>query len=146
MRLTNEQKTQKRLDSVLEINRECFPGVRASDEKMTHLFRTGDVFFDVYCNAILGFAVCEQLTFESPKLTILAVLPDYQRQGIGRKLLDEVIKHYDIQGCQSLELTVNAKNVRAIKIYEDAGFRHVTLLKRYFLKDGDGELMRREYE
>ena len=146
MRLTDEQKTEKRLAGVLEINRECFPSVRASDEKMTHLFRTGDVFLDVYCGAVLGFVVCERFVYEQPRLVIIAVLPDYQKQGIGKKLLDEVIEFYRIEGCQSLTLTVNSKNARAIKMYENAGFRHVSLLKEYFLQDGDGILMKRELE
>ena len=146
MRLTDEQKTKKRLACVLEINRECFPSVRASDEKMTHLFRTGDVFLDVYCCAILGFAVCERFVYEQPRLVIIAVLPDYQGQGIGKNLLDEVLEFYRIEGCQSLTLTVNSKNARAIKMYENAGFRHVSLLKEYFLQDGDGILMKRELE
>ena len=71
MRLTDEQKTEKRLACVLEINRECFPSVRASDEKMTHLFRTGDVFLDIYCNAVLGFVVCERFVYEQPRLVII---------------------------------------------------------------------------
>jgi ribosomal-protein-alanine N-acetyltransferase len=146
MRLTDEQKTEKRLACVLEINRECFPSVRASDEKMTHLFRTGDVFLDVYCNAVLGFVVCDRFVYARPRLVIIAVLPDYQKQGIGKKLLDEVIEFYRIEGRQSLTLTVNSKNARAIKMYENAGFRHVSLLKKYFLQDGDGILMKRELE
>ena len=146
MRLTDEQKTEKRLAGVLEINRECFPSVRASDEKMTHLFRTGEVFFDVYGNALLGFAVCKQFIYEQPRLVIIAVLPDYQGQGIGKKLLDEVLEFYRIEGCLSLTLTVNSKNSRAIRMYENAGFSHVSLLKKYFLQDGDGILMRRELE
>ena len=146
MRLTDEQKTEKRLACVLEINRLCFPSVRASDEKMTHLFRTGEVFLDGYCNAILGFAVCERFVYEQPRLVIIAVLPDYQGQGIGKNLLDEVLEFYRIEGCQSLTLTVNSKNARAIKMYENAGFRHVSLLKEYFLQDGDGILMKRELE
>ena len=146
MILTNEQKNENVLNRILEINRKCFPSVRASDEKMTPLFRTGEVFFYIHCNAILGFAVCEQFIYETPRLVIIAVLPNYQGQGIGKKLLDEVIEFYRIEGCQSLTLTVNSKNARAIKMYENAGFRHVTLLKKYFLQDGDGILMRRELE
>ena len=146
MRLTDEQKTEKRLNCVLEINRLCFPSVRASDEKMTRLFRTKEVFVDVYGNAILGFAVCEQFIYETPRIVIIAVLPNYQRLGIGKKLLDEVIEFYRVEGCQSLTLTVNSKNTRAIKMYENAGFRHVSLLKKYFLQDGDGILMKRELE
>ena len=146
MRLTSEQKTEKRLNRVLEINRLCFPSVRASDEKMTHLFNTGEVFFDVYRNAILGFAVCEQFTFETPRLVIIAVLLDYQGQGVGKKLLAEVIEHYKSAGCMSLELVVNTKNARAIRMYKAAGFMIDKTLKKYFLQDGDGYLMRREYE
>ena len=147
MRLTDEQKTQKRLSCVLEINRLCFPSVRASDEKMTHLFRTGDTFIiRTGLGDITGFAVCEQFIYEQPRLVIIAVLPDYQGQGIGKKLLDEVLEFYRIEGCLSLTLTVNSKNARAIKMYENAGFRHVSLLKKYFLQDGDGILMKRELE
>ena len=74
------------------------------------------------------------------------MLPDYQGQGIGKNLLDEVLEFYRVEGCQSLTLTVNSKNARAIKMYENAGFRHVSLLKEYFLQDGDGILMKRELE
>jgi [ribosomal protein S18]-alanine N-acetyltransferase len=144
MRLTNERKTDKLLDAVLEINRECFPSVRASDDNLTRLFRTGEVFVASYFNAIIGFAVCEHYVVETPRLVIIAVLLDYQHQGIGRELLYEVIGYYSLERCQALALTVNAKNARAIKMYENAGFKQVTLLKRYFLQDGDGILMRRE--
>ena len=147
MRLTDEQKTEKRLACVLEINRLCFPSVRASDEKMAKMFRTGDTFIiRTGLGDITGFAVCEQFIYETPRLVIIAVLPNYQRLGIGKKLLDEVIEFYRFEGCQSLTLTVNSKNARAIKMYENAGFRHVSLLKKYFLQDGDGILMKRELE
>jgi ribosomal protein S18 acetylase RimI-like enzyme len=61
-------------------------------------------------------------------------------------LLKEAIDFYDDMGCHSMALTVNVKNTRAIKMYENAGFRQEKVLKRYFLQDGDGILMSREYD
>ena len=146
MRLTDEQKNENVLNRILEINRECFPSVRASDEKLTRLFRTQAVFVSYRPHEVTGFAICEQFVFENPRLVIIAVKPACRGQGLGKDLLDEVIEFYRIEGCKSLTLTVNSKNARAIKMYENAGFRHVSLLKKYFLQDGDGILMKRELE
>jgi len=121
--------------------------VRASDEKLTRLVNQGDVFIiRTSLDELIGFAICERFVFESPRLVIIAVDSNHQRRGYGKYLLDEVLEHYRAEGCQSLTLTVNSKNARAIKMYENAGFRYVTLLKKYFLQDGDGVLMRRDYE
>jgi ribosomal protein S18 acetylase RimI-like enzyme len=140
---------QEWLPKIQELNRVCFPGVRASDEKLALLVHSalGATFITrTSLDELVGFAVCEQFTFDAPRLVIIAVDPKWQRQARGGRLLEEVIDYYEDAGCRSLTLTVNSKNVRAIKMYENAGFRHVALAKRYFLKDGDGILMRREYE
>jgi ribosomal protein S18 acetylase RimI-like enzyme len=147
MRLILTEQKREWLPKIQELNRACFSGVRASDEKLTRLVILGDTFIiRTSLDELVGFAVCEQLEFDAPRLVIIAINPTWQHQAYGRRLLEEVIAYYENMGCQSLSLTVNSKNARAIKIYEDAGFRHVTLLKRYFLQDGDGILMRREYE
>jgi len=145
MRLTHDKADW--LPKIQELNRACFPSVRASDEKLTRLVNQGDVFIiRTSLDELIGFAICERFVFESPRLVIIAVDSNHQRRGYGKYLLDEVLEHYRAEGCQSLTLTVNSKNARAIKMYENAGFRYVTLLKKYFLQDGDGVLMRRDYE
>src|SRR5271170_2772543 len=144
MRLTPEQKNQNVLNRIIEINTECFPSVRASDEKLTHLFRTGEVFVSYHPHEVLGFAICERFIPESPRLVIIAMKTACQGKGLGKTLLDEVLRFYEDERCHCLTLTVNSKNARAIKVYEDAGFRYVSILKNHFLQDGDGVLMRRE--
>jgi ribosomal protein S18 acetylase RimI-like enzyme len=138
------------LPKVLELNQACFSGVqRAPDAEVRLRFNSPDCSVFILrtsLDELLGFAICERFVYEQPRLVIIAVLPNYQRLGIGKKLLDEVIEFYRVEGCQSLTLTVNSKNSRAIRMYENAGFKRVSLLKKYFLQDGDGILMRRELE
>jgi ribosomal protein S18 acetylase RimI-like enzyme len=144
MRLTDEQKNENVLNRILEINRECFPSVRASDEKLTRLFRTQAVFVSYRPHEVTGFAICEQFVPEEARLVIIAVDGAWRRQGIGRYLLDEVVEFYTMKRAEFLSLTVNVNNAEAINLYEANDFKRIAVMKRYFLQDGDGVLMRRE--
>ena len=91
MRLTDEQKTENLFSCVLEINRLCFPSVRASDEKMAKMFRTGDTFIiRTGLGDITGFAVCEQFIYETPRLVIVPFHADVKTQSLRRQLLMRV--------------------------------------------------------
>lgn len=57
------------------------------------------------------------------KLFQLYVHPEWQRRGLGRRLLDHVEDFARRTGQRSLLLTVNKRNARAIAAYEKAGFR-----------------------
>jgi RimJ/RimL family protein N-acetyltransferase len=54
----------------------------------------------------------------------MAVRTEYQGQGIGRRLLAELDRWAAEVGLSRLELTVMAHNLRAIALYERAGFNH----------------------
>lgn len=60
-----------------------------------------------------------------PVLTIsrLYVLPARQRQGIGKRLLDEVIARYP--AVEIVRLVVEAENAKGLAFYEREGFRSV---------------------
>ena len=66
-------------------------------------------------------------------IATIGVLPTYQRQGIGRALL---------QACETqlktprLRLSVRASNLSAITLYEQEGFRTMDIWKAYY---NDGE-------
>jgi ribosomal protein S18 acetylase RimI-like enzyme len=52
----------------------------------------------------------------------MGVLPSYRRQGLGRRLLREVLSRMFGCGLLRVELEVFASNLPAIKLYEQAGF------------------------
>lgn len=53
----------------------------------------------------------------------LVVDEKYRSRGIGRELLNRAKEIYKEKGCDSLELQVNAKNVKAWEMYKKYGFR-----------------------
>jgi len=71
-------------------------------------------------------------------VSILAVDPRCQRQGIGTALLRE----YESRVSASLmKLTVRMSNHQAIALYEKEGYRSVDIWKRYYNNGEDGLVM-----
>ena len=95
-------------------------------------------------NEITGFAICEQFVPEEARVVVLAVDGAWRRQGIGQYLLDQIVEFYTMKKTEFLSLTVHVDNTQAINLYERNDFKRITVMKRYFLQDGDGILMRRE--
>jgi ribosomal protein S18 acetylase RimI-like enzyme len=55
----------------------------------------------------------------------VAVLPEYQRQGIGRRLLDYSLRRLAEGGFETLSLIVSCANNRALTLYQAMGFQSV---------------------
>ena len=70
-------------------------------------------------------------------IATIAVLPDYQRKGIGRSLL---------KACEAqlktprLKLSVRASNQAAISLYEQEGYRTTDIWKAYY-NDGENAIV-----
>ncbi len=52
----------------------------------------------------------------------LAVLEEYRGKGIGKKLLEKVQEIAKEQGCDGVELQVNARNQAALEMYRHCGY------------------------
>lgn len=52
----------------------------------------------------------------------IGILPEYQRMGIGHKLLDILIAHLKQKGIKGIMLTVNSENKKGFAFYEKYGF------------------------
>lgn len=66
-------------------------------------------------------------------INYLAVLPDHQRGGIGRRIIEEAENHLRAVGCPKINLQVGSSNAAVIKFYERIGFKRddvVSLGKR----------------
>lgn len=53
----------------------------------------------------------------------LAVHPDYQGRGLGKKLLRFAEQHIVSQGCSSIRLDVYSANETALEMYQRAGYK-----------------------
>jgi ribosomal-protein-alanine N-acetyltransferase len=90
---------------------------------------------------LIGFAVGEARAREREGwIATLAIHPDYQRRGLGRQLLAAVEAHLP---APTLKLTVRVSNTPAIALYEQAGYRPVNRIARYYSGGEDGMVMER---
>ena len=67
----------------------------------------------------------------------LTVMRDYWGQGIGSRLMDEMIAFCRDSGATLIYLECRADNERAVSLYKKFGFEISGELKRYFKIDGE---------
>lgn len=65
------------------------------------------------------------------KITDLWVLPDFQRQGLGSLLLEELEKQVSSRGFETIELETHARNANAISFFKQHDFAISSLKSSY---------------
>ena len=95
--------------------------------------------------ALIGYGGISRLGRTPPfeyEIHTIGVDPEYQRRGIGRRLLDELLT---IADGAVVHLEVRTDNEPAIALYRSVGFTEVGLRRRYYRVSGaDAFTMRRE--
>lgn len=66
-------------------------------------------------------------------VSLIAVKPEEQNAGIGRKLLEESIKVSRLCGMKKMCLKVDKDNEKAIKFYKSNGFKYLNEDKSQYL-------------
>ena len=82
-------------------------------------------------NLIVAYAGCWVLANEG-HITNVAVDPDYQGQGVGRRLMNELTSRVKALGVDSMTLEVRPSNTVAINLYTSLGFRSVGQRPKYY--------------
>ena len=95
---------------------------------------------------VAGYVGSQSVMGESDMMNV-AVHPDFRRQGIGERLILELIDQLENRGNHSLTLEVRASNVSAIALYRKLGFVQVGLRKNYYRNPKeDALILRKEWE
>ena len=82
-------------------------------------------------NLIVAYAGCWVLANEG-HITNVAVDPDYQGQGLGRRLMNELTSRVKALGVDSMTLEVRPSNTVAINLYTSLCFRSVGQRPKYY--------------
>jgi ribosomal-protein-alanine N-acetyltransferase len=138
--------TEADLDAVLRIEREVHahpwtPGNFSDALRSNYLCKVYEEE-----NEMLGFAVL-MLAVDEAELLDIAIGSQHQRQGWGRKLLEEMMVLARRRDMRRMVLEVRASNAAAIGLYRGAGFTDIGLRRDYYpAKNGreDAMLMGRE--
>lgn len=95
---------------------------------------------------VCGYVGSQAVLGEADMMNI-AVHPDCRRQGIAKKLVEQLILELKNAGNYQLALEVRASNEAAISLYENIGFRQVGRRPKYYAKPTeDALILRKEWE
>lgn len=93
--------------------------------------------------AIAGYSVAWQVGDEA-ELANLAVAAAARRQGVGRALLDDLLRHADERGVATTYLEVRESNAAAQALYRSRGFAEAGRRRHYYREPvEDAVVMRR---
>ncbi|NVK42241.1 MAG: ribosomal protein S18-alanine N-acetyltransferase [Oceanospirillaceae bacterium] len=80
---------------------------------------------------LIAFALCSRL-FDEAELLQIAVLPQRRREGLGRRLLEDMMSRLACDGCQRLLLEVRASNAAALSLYRILGMQEDGRRRGYY--------------
>lgn len=90
---------------------------------------------------IIGFLIGVKINNIKTKILMISVSPQFQKQKIGSKLLEEFIKRTQKEKINSIELEVRTDNIKAIKFYEKNGFKKTIKIKEFYQDNKDAYTM-----
>ena len=83
------------------------------------------------------------LVFDECSINNVGVVPAMHRKGVGRLLMDEMIKETEQAGARVWVLEVRASNIAAMALYEKYDFKKVGVRKGYYENREDAVVMHR---
>lgn len=134
--ITIRRMREEDLDRVAEIEKENF-STPWSRKSFSDFLKREDTYFLVaereeageteICGYIGAYGIPDE-----GDITNVSVQKEYRRAGIGRKIVDELIRVTVAAGIKRLFLEVRESNDPAIRLYEHAGFVRCGLRKNYY--------------
>lgn len=94
-------------------------------------------------NMIIGYIGTRELD-DSVEILNFAIIPDYQNQGYGSLLMEEIIEHARKLDKKNIILEVRKSNTIARRFYLSFGFEKFTIKHNYYDNDEDAYVLIKE--
>ncbi len=91
---------------------------------------------------IVGF-LNYAVMYDKAELNYIYILDEYRHYGYAKEMMEYFIEQIIKSNCLSITLEVAVSNVSAIKLYEQYGFKTISIRKNYYNNE-DGLLMIRK--
>ncbi len=115
-----------------KIHEECFPRYW-NRQAFTDFFSVAGTFAKLVEQGGEAVAMMVyRVSFEQAEIITLGVRPKFRGVGIADKLLADALSHCASLGAEKMFLEVEVGNEPAIKLYEKAGFKHISRRKLYY--------------
>lgn len=130
------------LPRLAEICKRAFNGSRFFNDPEISKSKARSVYSSWIKNSINGYAdqvliykinklIAGFVTLKTNRIDLIAVDPEYQGLGIGKKLVKSALKFLENKGFVKISIETQIQNIPAIRIYEGCGFRTVETYLTY---------------
>ncbi len=142
-RITIEEATKQDLESVMEIEKSSFPKYPYSMEIFQKLLEDYGRYFllSKIGGTVLGYICGRIFRSKIGEIVSIAVMPNFRRRGIGRRLMFELESRFKKDGVKVTRLEVSVKNIAAIKFYEALGYEVINLTRNHYPDGSDAFTM-----
>lgn len=130
--------TQAGIEAAVELDRLCLGGMwslqgyqRELDSPNSEILVLSPSSPTEKENAIVGIG-CFWAILEEAHITLLAIHPDYQGQGLGQLLLYSLLEKAVQRQLERATLEVRASNQIALSLYQKFGFKEAGRRKKYY--------------
>ncbi|MDQ6995480.1 MAG: ribosomal protein S18-alanine N-acetyltransferase [Mariprofundaceae bacterium] len=124
------------IDAVFSLNQQSFSEAWSKKSLLDVMLAGFDLYICEDGDLLIAYLLSQDILDETHIMQI-AVLPDYQRQGIGRQLTQWLFNNKSEQSLILLE--VRASNKGAQAMYQGLGFQHIGTRKAYYKARNIGE-------
>lgn len=119
------QITDQLVRTLVEIDLQTFSESTFSNYTARLFLASGRVFLLKAEDTIIGTCVCTR-AWERPNeatLVSMGIRPGWRGRGLGHRFLDGISQRLTQKGVRAINLLVSRDNRRALRIYDDKGFR-----------------------
>lgn len=119
------------LDSVMQIEPQIYSHPWSRGNFVDSLASGYSAWVLLDHNAIIGYALM-MCVLDEAHLLNLSIAKAYQKQGLGRLLLEHMIVQAKQHGAANMFLEVRTSNMPAITLYENMGFNEMAIRRGYY--------------
>ena len=105
-----------------------------SEQKIRSYIGSSLIFAAMESNAVIGVCVVGYLSEEKAELFNVSVSKEFQKKGVGTKLLEHVLETLKLKGVSRVELGTGTFGYQ-LTYYQRLGFRVSSVVKDHFIKN-----------
>lgn len=129
------------VDEVVEIEKQSFSDPWSEENFLVELdLPFSWVWVAKIKNELIGYCCCWEIEGEL-QIANLAVHPEFRNQGIGKKILQEILNRACQRKVKKVTLEVRESNQFGLKLYYAFGFAEIGRRKRYYQKPTEDGLI-----
>lgn len=123
--------TASDLDAIMEIEPQIYSHPWTRGNFVDSLKSAHNAWVLLQDNHIIGYALM-MMVLDEAHLLNLSISKFYQKRGLGRMLLEHMIKIAQTLKATNMFLEVRTSNISAIALYENIGFNEMAVRRGYY--------------